>query len=780
MSRNSLYLVAGLLAVVMVVGCGRTLPNQGDKKDSSVRPVPDTTTPLPDGLPPLPDSINPPPPPDFGLPPPPPQDFGPPPPPQDTGPWPWDTQPPPPLDQGPWPWDSTPPPPPKDTGPWPWDVKPPTDITPPPKDIGPCVATCTQMCQVLIACGLYSGGYNKCASDCANWPSAQKSCLNKYICSGVSSCLTIGTCVAPTTLPDLVIQSFSASVSGSTVTYKVQVCNNGKGKANAFYLDVYYNRQTAPGPKNYGNKYAQIKNGLDPGKCSTNTFQRQNTPTGSYASWASVDTDGYVKESNENNNVKGPIKVVVSGGPPPPVKKPDLTIKSMAISVTGTYFGSVRYRFTICNNGNADSKATEVHVYYNQTAKPKQKQKGDQSTGVPAIKAGNCVTRDIRRNFVSKGIYNSWGQVDPNNTVDESDETNNVHGPVKVAVNTTTPGADLKISSFTYQNYAYNTVLYNIKVCNVGQGSSAATQVRLYYNLKAAPKQGQSGNRNVQVPGLQAGQCSTRYGTWVNAKAGTYYSYAYVDPQNTIKETSETNNVAGPIKVTVSSNNKPDLYFKSFTGALSGKNIKYQMVVCNKGTAAATPFRVDLYYNRNSAPSAGQTGNIFNLVATLNVNACTTINRTRNNVANGTYKSYAQVDTGKWVAESNENNNVAGPVSTTIKPPPMSECVSICIFAVQCGLFKVSQALQCVQAAAKKKSCSDLKSCKTPPPPPPPPPPGVCADACSWLINTCKILPSNQYWTCFGACQNLPPNKIKCVQDNKKKNQCMQTVMCLL
>ena len=749
----------GIIALsLLVAACGRTpIHGQGEDSDGFVRPpVPDTLTPPPDGLV-LPDTINPPPPPDGGPPPPPP--------PTDIGPWPWDTQ---------------PPPPPKDIMP------------PPPKDIGPCKATCTQMCQVLIACGLYTKGYNQCIYECNGWPSSQKSCLNKVICGGVSSCMTIGTCVAPTTLPDLVIKSFTAAVSKTTVTYKVQYCNQGKANAGAFYLDLYYNRSSAPGPKAYGNKYVQIKGGLAAGKCDTHTFTRHNTPAGTYASWAQLDTDGYVKESNEKNNVKGPVKVVVSGGPPP-VKKADLTIKSMDVSVWGTYVATVRYRFTICNNGNLNSGATAVHVYYNQKSAPKQKQQGNKSTTVPAIKAGNCVIRDILRNWVQKGTYNSWGQVDPDNKVAESNENNNVFGPKTVSVNTTTPGADLKITGFSYQNYAYNTVMYIIKVCNVGKGNAANSQVALFYNRSSAPKQGQNGNRTVTVPGLQAGQCSTRYAPRPNTPSGTYYSYAYVDPKNAIKETNENNNVAGPIKVVVSSNNKPDLYFKSFKAALSGKDIQYTMEVCNKGKAAATPFRTDLYYNRSSAPKAGQTGNTFAITATLGAGSCRTIKRKRTSVAVGTYNSYAYVDTGRWVAESNENNNAAGPVKVTIQPP-LTQCMQVCTFAIQCGLFKISQALQCAQwcaglttsaktcvdAAMKKKSCADLKKCKLPPPPPPPPPPGVCADICSYLVNTCKLLPSNQYWTCFGACQNLPKNKITCAQNAKAKNQCMQTVMCIL
>ena len=805
MRSNKWLLALGLLAAVaMLAACGRTNTGSGPGDDSFVRPpVPDTHNPPPDGLrlpdglpppPPPPDFGPPPPPPDFGPPPPPPTDImPPPPPPPDMGPWPYDSTPPPPPppDTGPWPWDSTPPPPPPpDTGPWPWDTTPP----PPPdmgKDTGPCVATCSQMCQVMIACGLYTKELNVCTKECLGWPTNQTNCLNKMICGGVSSCLTIGTCLAPTTLPDLVVKSFSAAVSKTTVTYKVQVCNQGKSAAGAFYLDLFYNRSTAPGPKTYGNKYTQIKAGLAAGACVSHTFTRNNTPVGTYSSWVSVDTDGYVKETNENNNYKGPVTVKVTGGPPPP-KKPDLTIKSLNVSVYGTTVATVRYRFNVCNNGDTTSGSTDLHVYYNLKAAPKAGAKGDRSTSVPAIGAGNCVIRDIYRTWVSKGVYTSYGQVDVAGSVAESNENNNVFGPKTVTVNTTTPGADLKITSFSYQNYAFNTVLYNMRVCNVGKGSTAATQLRLYYNLSSAPKQGQSGNRTTTVPGLQAGGCTNRYITRTNTSSGTYYSYAYVDPSNNVKETNENNNVAGPIKVVINSNTKPDLYFKSFTATVSGKNVLYKARVCNKGTAAATPFRVDLYYNRSSAPTT-QGGNRSGIVPTLNAGSCTNFNRTRTNVAFGTYKSWARVDRSNWVSEISESNNTAGPVTVTLSPP-LTACQSLCKFAISCGLFTSSQTAQCdtwckgltggaktcAEAAAKASSCAALKNCKLPPPPPPPPPPGVCADICTWLVNSCKTIPSNQYWTCWGACQNLAASKIKCAQNAKAKKQCMSAMLCIL
>lgn len=772
MRRNAWNVAAiSLIFSLVMAGCGRTRTLGGDDPQPDSRPtIADSQTPFPDGLV-VPDGITPPPPPDAG---PLPDNWIP--------PWP-DLMPP--------PFDGLPPPP--DT----WQpqvdgiIPPPPDGGIPTPDIGPCTASCTQMCQVLISCGLFKGGMGKCLKECTIWPASQTSCLNKLICGGISSCMAFSTCVAPKNKPDLTITDLKASVASSTVTYTITTCNKGQADANGFYIDLYYDRTTAPSPKQYGARFTQIKTPLKPNACITVSFTRNNTPKGVYTSWAQVDSDEYIDESNESNNVFGPVKVSVSGAPPPPL--PDLTIKKMSAYVYGTYITMVRYTLEVCNIGGVDSVASEVHVYYNPGAPPKAGQKGDRSTSVPSLKAGACTTRYVIRMGASAGTYLSYGQVDPGNLITEASETNNVYGPLKFAVNTTTPGADLTIKSFTYNAYAFNTVMYSMQVCNVGTGSTASTQVHVYYNRSSAPSQGQSGDRYTTVSGLAPGQCTTRYITRVNTSSGTYNSWAYVDPKNTVTESNETNNVAGPLKVSVGGTaNKPDLYFKTFTATTLGANFQYKMEVCNKGNSAANFFRVDLYYNLSSAPKTGQNGNQNSYVAMLNAGSCTKIDKTYSNPPTGTYNAYAQVDTSNWVSESDEKNNVAGP--QTVAMGSTSGCTTTCTFAMTCGLFGwtdwqqcyswckslTGSAKTCVDNAKAKWSCSELKKCTLPPIPPPPPPPWVCPTVCSWLVNTCKLIPSSMLATCTLGCFSMDQKKIACMQSAYTAKQCMSALICML
>jgi subtilase family serine protease len=773
--RNNSTIFLGLTCslALLAAGCGRTNMYSG-QADNGVqlqpdsRPMlPDTWTPPPDGLV-LPDTWTPPPPPpDSGLPPPPDQ-------------WlpPVDAVIPPPPDT----W--TPPP----DGP----IPPPPDSGIPTPDVGPCTATCSQMCKVLINCGLYKDSLARCTSDCTGWSGQQTTCLEKLICSSISSCLAYATCLPTTRKPDLVVDTLTAKVSGSTVTYDIKFCNRGQAAATGFYVDIYYNRSAAPKVKEYGNQYVQYSKFLAAGACDSTSFTRSSTPPGTYASWAQVDSDDYVAESSETNNSKGPVNVVVSGTPPP--RQPDLTVRRMTASVYGIgSLNAVRFSINVCNDGAVSSPSSRVDVYYNPARPPVAGQSGDASTSVPGLSAGSCTTRTLVRLGVPSGSYASYAQVDPTNAVAESSETNNVYGPVKYSVNVSTPGADLHIARFTYQAYALNTVLYTVRVCNKGTGSSASTRVDVFYNRSTAPKQGNTGDGSTTVPGLAAGACSNTYVTRLGTPSGNYTSWAYVDTKNTVKETDENNNGAGPLKVSVGgTSNRADLYFKSFDAKVVGNEFEYSMQVCNKGKTSAALFRVDLYYNRTSAPKVNQNGDANSYVPLLNAGACRSLTLYRKNPPSGTYNSYAQADTTGWITESDENNNVAGPKTVTMGSS--SGCTAICLFSVSCGLFTLSEWQQCTawcksmdsktkscaQAALAKSSCSDLKKCSLPPKPPPPPPLWVCPTVCNWLSRTCNLIPSNLVLLCMANCQSLPNAKISCMQKAYQSSQCLQAITCML
>lgn len=758
MSRIAYLSSLTLVAALLVAGCGRSVGLPGMTGDDARPPIPDTYTPPPDGL--LP--------PDGYIPP------------GDTWP-PDDGSIPPPPDMGPPPTDGPQPPP--DMGP------PPPDGTIPLPDTGPCSATCNQMCQVLLACGLYTGGgYGRCVNECAGWPASQTTCLEKLLCAGVSSCITYSTCLSSQKQPDLVVRDLQAKVSGTTVYYAVQVCNVGQGVAGGFYLDIYYDQNFAPKVKQSGDRYVVVPQ-LHPQQCTTQTFTRVSTPAGTYTSWAQVDSDASVAESNENNNVRGPIKVSVTSNPP--VKKPDLQVSKMAATVGGSATApSVTYTMAVCNNGSVASTASQVNLYFNRSSAPTGSETADRSRALGALSPGSCTTLSLAwANPKPGATYTSYAMVDPKDVVSESDEKNNVYGPLKVSL-ASAPGADLVISTFRYNAYAFNTVLYRLEVCNKGKGTAGQNELHVYYDLKSAPTFGQKGDQRVSVPILAAGACRTFYVTRRMTPSGSYSSYALVDVMKQVSETSETNNGAGPLAVSVGgSSNRPDLQVGAFKASVSGNDITYTAQVCNRGNVTATPFRVDFYLNLNNPPRPGQSGSPSAIIATLAANRCTTVSRTLSNAKPGGYVSWVQVDSGRWVAESNEQNNTGGPVKVTVTGSSTASCNMICRLAINCGWFTASQNQQCLawcgsfspsqtkcaDTAVQNKSCGQLKQCNLPSP-------GSfsCTNLCSWFVNSCNLIPSGQYNMCLSTCGSLSTSQLQCVQKAYQGKQCMQALICVL
>lgn len=473
----------------------------------------------------------------------------------------------------------------------------------------------------------------------------------------------------------------------------------------------------------------------------------------------------------------------------PTPSRPDLAITAMSASANGT---TVRYTVSACNLGGAPAPGFFVDLYYDRPGAPTIADYGDQYEQHPGLPAGACDTLTFTRTGTPSGSYTSWAQIDADANIDEANEANNIAGPVQVSVGgTPTVGADLWIESFSHSLLSPRRVRYSAHVCNAGTATAAGTYVYFYYDRPSAPGIGQLGDRSRSVPPLSPGACATRTATRTGTPPGTYTSWAQVDATNQVPETDEANNTAGPITVQVGNTSLPDLLFTAFIVNAQGSVVDHTAEVCNKGAAAAGTFRIDVYYSRATAPPDAP-GDDFIVVPALAAGDCTKVTLSRPGTPDGTYAAWARVDVGDQVQEAQEQNNVTGPV-TVVVGPPLSDCAATCTFATSCGLFTAAESAvcftwcngltveqrACLDAALKQGDCGALSACNTPPPPPPPPPPGVCPDLCNYLIADCNLLPAAQYWTCIGACQTLPPDRIACAQQARNNQQCMQIVTCL-
>lgn len=225
----------------------------------------------------------------------------------------------------------------------------------------------------------------------------------------------------------------------------------------------------------------------------------------------------------------------------------DLTISDFKVSSKSDV---VTYTFKVCNKGKSDSGLFSVDLYYDEKSAATLKTMGNQTQWLASLKGGACHNVTLTRNNTPLGIYDSWVRVDAKDGVVEIDETNNVAGPVNIKVITGPPKPDLVIKAFTAKVNGMD-IDYEIKVCNEGTINVLFFRLDLYYKRTLAPSPYMVGDVSAYVFGLAPLACKTVKKTYKNAPVGLYNAWAQADTLNTVKESDETNNAAGPRLVLV-------------------------------------------------------------------------------------------------------------------------------------------------------------------------------------------------------------------------------------
>lgn len=219
--------------------------------------------------------------------------------------------------------------------------------------------------------------------------------------------------------PDLRITGLDASVSGDEVTYTVTVANDGDGYAGNFYVNLYLDAGSAPGPDDPYDGWAWVP-GLGGGETTLAVADVGPVGEGTYASWAYVDPDEWIEESNEGNNTAGPETVVVEPEAP---ADPDLTITVFDGLTDGDY---TLYEIEVTNTGGADSGSFYLDLFYDSIYEPVMGDYGDAYVSVPSLAPGASYTWDPDVEQGPEIVWDSWLLVDTDDAVQESDEGNNV------------------------------------------------------------------------------------------------------------------------------------------------------------------------------------------------------------------------------------------------------------------------------------------------------------------------------------------------------------------
>ena len=128
--------------------------------------------------------------------------------------------------------------------------------------------------------------------------------------------------------PDLIVQSLDVSPSGTitstdSITITSVILNNSTGPANElFWVDMYVNpTPEPPGVRQAGTDWSAVGS-LGANSAITITFHYSFVTTGTHKIYAQADTFDYISESNEGNNVSGPVTVDYQGAVPSPTPTP--------------------------------------------------------------------------------------------------------------------------------------------------------------------------------------------------------------------------------------------------------------------------------------------------------------------------------------------------------------------------------------------------------------------------------------------------------------------------
>ena len=348
----------------------------------------------------------------------------------------------------------------------------------------------------------------------------------------------------------------------------------------------------------------------------------------------------------------------------PRVVLADLSIQQNGFTAT-VVDAAVTYSVKACST---ESDSTKVGVYHDLTVPPSSATAPDSS--MPVVADSSCPEVQLQWTGAAIGLYQSYAKVDPDETTFETNESNNVAGPIEVCV-----GPDVVVKSFDIEiNGA--SVTYKATVCNEGSMDAKKFRVGFWHNRTQEPPQSEMGDIFKGIVLLQAGKCEDIQVAAGLRPNGSFVGWSRADSGDFVEECRESNNPNGPLPYTLSN---PDLDVVTFEAQVTGTTVAYTIKVCNQGTAAVSKFFVDVYFHRpKMAPVIGEPGDLVKPVLSLAPSGCTTVTFQRSGTPKGNYTSYVMADPDDFVSEPNEANNLSMPLVLTVGQGNSSSTTGSC------------------------------------------------------------------------------------------------------
>src|SRR4030043_893736 len=333
--------------------------------------------------------------------------------------------------------------------------------------------------------------------------------------------------------------SFSnpAPTAGETITISANIKNSGPAQADNIVVQFYDGDPLAGGVLIGERTITSI-----PSFGSSQASISYTIPTASSKTiFVKIDPLNVIDELDETDNIAS--KNLTSA------TLPDLSITAADIWIFPPCpdpYISVGIFIKVRNLGETDASNVLVEIYNGDPASGGVKLPG--SGIIPNIPAGGLADAGaaIAGEYVTGGTKNIYVLVDPQNSIMESNETNNT----VIKTFTVGAGVDLAVSAYdisTVPEYytVGDTIEISAKVSNIGEGYLASKESLGRFYIVARDSGGVQIGSDVILPALQMGKSATAtiQGRIIGVKARRDL-LVKVDPLDEITEISEFNNKA--------------------------------------------------------------------------------------------------------------------------------------------------------------------------------------------------------------------------------------------
>ena len=431
---------------------------------------------------------------------------------------------------------------------------------------------------------------------------------------------------------DLVINSLSFTPTNPTdednVLAQFTLANNGDQASGVFSYRLLYNGIEVTRP---------AVASLNPGESVSLTYDLKTNPVGTVPVTVEIDPANAINESDETNNSLTKDLIVIASA-----EGPDLVVNSLSFTPANpTNEEDVLAQFTLTNNGDQTSGVFSYRLLYNgiEVTRP----------AVASLNPGESVSLsyDLKTNPV--GTVPIAIEVDPDNAISESDETNNSLTEDLVVI-ASADGPDLVVNSlsFTPANPTdEDDVLAQFTLTNNGDQASGAFLYRLLYNGVEVTRPA--------VASLNPGESvSLSYDLKTNP-VGTVPIAIEVDPDNAISESDEANNTLTENLIVIASTEGPDLVVSSLIHAPETPTttdlVTFTATVTNQGDEIAVESVLQLMVGGESTP-------VTYFIPELSPAASFSVVRQVSDMVAQNYQNTATADINNSVVETDESNNV--------------------------------------------------------------------------------------------------------------------------